>query len=62
MKTRIATFINPRTKEIWICDNIRQRRMVDGVEFVEVHKQNSSRLVWINLENLIKIKNQQVTV
>lgn len=48
---------NPKTMEVWICENFANRRIVDGVEFVEVHKPDNSRMVWINLQTVNKIKN-----
>lgn len=58
MKTKPITLSNPRTKELWICENFQNRRTVDGVEFVEVHKPNDKRMVWMNLSNLER--NRQV--
>lgn len=54
---KYTTLKNPRTGEIWICENLENRRRIDGQDFVEVHKPNSPRTVWIILENLVKIKN-----
>lgn len=54
MKT--VKFTNPRTGEIWICEDLNVRRKVDGVDFVEVHRPDNNRLVWMNLTNLTKIK------
>lgn len=55
MKTRIVKFRNPRTGEVWICPDPKQRRQVDGVEFIEVHKPEQPRRVWINLDNLERV-------
>ena len=37
MKTKSVTLSNPRTGEVWVCENFDNRRCVDGVDFVEVH-------------------------
>lgn len=47
---------NRRTGEIWICESYSNRRNVDGVEFVEVHRPDSQRTVWMNLETLERVK------
>lgn len=47
---------NPRTGEIWACSDFHQRKIVDGVEFVEVHRPDNARKVWINLTTLVKVK------
>jgi hypothetical protein len=60
MKTNNVTLKNPRTGEVWICENLNQKRIVDGIEFVEVHKPENSRMVWINLSNLVKVKEKNI--
>lgn len=49
---------NPRTGEIWICEDFRNRRVVDGAEFIEVHRDGNSRKVWIKLDALVKAKKE----
>lgn len=59
MKNQRSTSVklkNPRTGEVWVCENFDQRRKVDGVDFVEVHRPDNTRTVWMNLQNLTKIK------
>lgn len=56
IQNKSVKFQNPRTGEIWICPNINQKKLVEGVTFIEVHKPENSRLVWINSENLVKFK------
>lgn len=56
MKPKIVNLKNPRTGEIWVCENFNQKRNVDGVEFVEVHKPENQRMVWMNLDTLVKVK------
>lgn len=60
MKTKSVTLSNPRTGEVWVCENFDNRRCVDGVDFVEVHRPNNNRMVWMNLENLVKVKDKKV--
>ncbi len=56
METKAVTLKNPRTGEIWICDNFSNRRTIDGNIFVEVHKQHAERPVWIALSALVRVK------
>jgi hypothetical protein len=56
MKAKSVTLSNPRTGEVWVCENFDNRRRVDGVDFVEVHRPDNQRLVWMNLANLVKVK------
>ena len=49
VKPRQVTLENPKNSELWLCDDFTKRRHIDGVEFVEVHKPDNARRVWINL-------------
>ena len=60
MKIKTVTLSNPRTGETWICENYDVRRRVDGVEFVEVHRPDNTRMVWMNLQNLVRVKDKKV--
>lgn len=53
-KKKSITFENPRTGEIWICENPENKKIIDGVSFIEVHKPDSFRTVWINRSFLAK--------
>lgn len=55
LREKTTKFKNPRTGEIWICPDIKQRRQVDGIDFIEVHKPENVRRVWINLNNLERV-------
>jgi hypothetical protein len=61
MKSKSVTLANPRTGEMWVCENFDNRRRVDGVDFVEVHRPDNSRLVWMNLANLVKTKSSNTS-
>lgn len=47
---------NPRTGEMWICEDFSNRRIVDGVEFVEVSRPDNPRKAWMNLNTLVRSK------
>ena len=51
-KPRTVTLENPKNSELWLCDDFTKRRHIDGVEFVEVHKPDNFRKVWINLSTV----------
>lgn len=56
MKSKQVLLKNPRTGEVWNCPDYGNRRVVDGVEFVEVYKPGSNRPVWISVAALVKEK------
>lgn len=63
MKTKLNSksvkpvkFSNPRTGEIWICEDVSNRKKVDGKDFIEVCMPNHTRKVWISLDALVKVK------
>jgi hypothetical protein len=58
--TKSVTLENPKNGELWLCDDFKARRMIDGVEFVEVHKPDNQRRVWINLTTVIVKKARTV--
>lgn len=54
---KIIEFKNPRTGDVWLCENYTNRRTVDGKDFIEVYKQgNRGRNHWIALDALVKVK------
>jgi hypothetical protein len=55
-KIRAVRLKNILSNEIWICDDYTNIREIDGVNFLEVHKENSFRKLWIRKDSLIKVK------
>lgn len=57
MRSKIKTvrLRNARTGEIWICEDYWVRRSIDGSEFIEVHKPDSSRTMWINVNSVEQV-------
>lgn len=54
------TLRNPRTGEVWVCEDYRKRRNIDGLDFIEVHPPESiNRTVWIALDALAKVKDNK---
>ena len=49
------TFENKITKELFICDDIRFKRVFDGVEYISVHRLNETRQLLIRLDALQRI-------
>lgn len=48
-------FQNKITKEIWICDDIRFKRIFEGAEFVSVHRVDQTHQVLMRLDALQQI-------
>lgn len=49
-------FENPITKDKWLCDDLRQSKIIEGIEYIPVRKENTSRTVLIRRDILKKIK------
>ena len=56
LKIKTVRLVNNRSGEEWLCDDYSVVRIVDGVEFIEVYKQNSPRKFWMNKSTLNKAK------
>lgn len=54
-KSKTVKLRNARTGEIWICEDYTVRRAIDGAEFIEVHKPDSSRTMWINANSVERV-------
>lgn len=50
-----ANFVNPITKEQWICDDISRTKTIDGVTYLQVHKPDSYRKVLMRKDSLQKV-------
>lgn len=51
-----ATFENKINRERMICDDIRRSQWVDGVEYLAVHRPDSSRIFLMRRDMLQKVK------
>lgn len=58
MKT--VKFENQITKEILECDNTRNVRVIDGVEYLEVSRSGNPRKFLIRKDSLKKVSNARV--
>ena len=47
---------NPITKETWVCDDFRPAKIIEGVEYILVRKQNQSRTVLMRKHTFKKLK------
>lgn len=52
--------LNARSGEEWLCDDYINVRSVDGVDFIEVYKESSTRRFWMNKATLTKVKSPKV--
>ena len=57
-KNKPVRLKNIRTNEIVICEDYNNIKVIDGVEFVQVHKEGNPRTFLMNKEPLVKIKTE----
>ena len=50
------TFENIFNQEKFICEDIKDRTIIDGVEFIKVHKYENNRIVLMRKDSLKKVK------
>ena len=58
MKAKIVEFMNPRNRERWDCKDIKHVQVIEGVEYLYVHKPgnlNQERLM--RKDSLIRVSN-----
>jgi len=55
-KSKPYTLRNILSNETWICDDYSQIKEIDGVIFIEVHKEHNPRKFWIRRDSLVKDK------
>jgi|TARA_B110000503_G_C7108839_1_gene397177 hypothetical protein len=58
MKT--VTFENERNGERVVCDDVRDVRVIDGVDYLVVHKQDNPRAFMMRKEALKKVNTAPV--
>lgn len=56
LKLKSSKLKNIKTGEVWFCENLKEVRFIDGVEFVLVKKEPEGRSFFIRLDQLSKIK------
>lgn len=49
---------NPITKEIWICDDLRPAKVIEGVEYILVKQDTNKRSVLMRKDTLKKKTNK----
>jgi hypothetical protein len=54
-----VNFKNRMNGERVVCDNIREVKIIDGVEYLIVHKQDSNRQFLMRREALEKVKDDR---
>jgi hypothetical protein len=54
-----VNFKNRMNGERVVCDNIREVKVIDGVEYLMVHKQDSNRQFLMRREALEKVKDDR---
>jgi hypothetical protein len=56
MMHQVIHLENPITKETWVCDDFRPAKIIEGVEYILVRKQNQSRTVLMRKDTFKKLK------
>ena len=56
------TFIVERSKELVICDNTRDVRVIDGIEYLTVHRENNPRHFLMRKDSLKKVDKRSVKI
>lgn len=56
MQTKPVTFKNYVSQEIWICDDLKKTKSIDGITYLVVHKPDSRRIVLMRKDSLQPIK------
>ena len=51
-----AIFENPMNQERWVCENVNDVKIIDGVEFLQVHRHDNQRVVLMRKDALRKVK------
>ena len=49
-------FENPVNQERWVCENVNDSKMIDGVEFIPVHAVDNNRVVLMRKEALKPVR------
>lgn len=57
MKNKIPVkLMNIKTREVWHCENPKEVKVIEGVEFVSVQKEPAGRSFFMRLDQFTKIK------
>jgi hypothetical protein len=52
MQTKSFTYKNNVNHEVWICDDPKKTKTIDGVIYLTVHKADSRRMVMMRKDSL----------
>ena len=58
MQAKPITYQNYLNREIWVCDDPKKTKIIDGVTYLTVHKPNSYRMVLMRKDSLQPVKNK----
>ena len=51
-------FENPINGERWVCDDIRQIKIIDGQKYISVHKPDQLRVAFMRRDSLVPVRNR----
>jgi hypothetical protein len=52
------TYKNYVSQEVWLCDDPKKTKEIDGVTYIMVHKPDSHRMVMMRRDSLQPIKSK----
>jgi hypothetical protein len=55
-----VTFIVERSKERVVCEDTRDVRVIDGIEYLTVHREDNSRPFLMRRDSLKKIERKSI--
>jgi hypothetical protein len=55
---KAMTFKNRMNGERFVCDNVRQVEVIDGVEYIIVHRPNETRMFKMRKDALERVKDK----
>ena len=58
MQTKPATYKNYVSQEIWICDDPKKVKEIDGITYLTVHKPDNRRMVMMRKDSLQPVKSK----
>ena len=56
------TFKNRMNGERFVCEDVRQVEVIDGVEYIVVHRPNETRMFKMRKDALERVKEEKVKI
>ena len=59
---KAMTFKNRMNGERFVCEDVRQVEVIDGVEYIVVHRPNETRMFKMRKDALERVKEEKVKI